>query len=127
MATYYLDPVSGDNVNAGTSFGAAWATLQYALDTAVAGDIVRMCNTGTESTAVQVDADTNAGSADLQIHFVAADSSGNIDDTETYTLQASSAITALLRITTGSGGLQFRGLVLDGNSNATYCLHNDAF
>lgn len=127
MTTYYVDPVSGNNINGGTSFGLAWATTQHAFDNATSGDTVLLCNTGTESVATQIDMDTAAGGSSLQIHFAAADSSGNEDDTETYTLQATAAITAILRLTTGGGGLQMRGVVFDGNSNATYCIHQDAF
>lgn len=38
--TYYVDGATGSDVNAGTSLGAAWATVQQAADTAVAGDTV---------------------------------------------------------------------------------------
>jgi Tfp pilus assembly major pilin PilA len=49
--TYYVDPSGGNDGNAGTSFAAAWATTQHAADTAVAGDVVRLCQTATETTA----------------------------------------------------------------------------
>lgn len=52
MTIYYVDPVSGSNGNAGTSFALAWATTQYASNNATtAGDEVRLCATGTESPA----------------------------------------------------------------------------
>lgn len=127
MTTYYLNPVSGNNGNAGTSFGAAWATLQYAMDNATtAGDIVICCNTGTESTAAQIDADTNSGSASQYIKFVAGDASGNIDPAERYTVQASAAITAVLSIAgaTHANYLYFRGIIFNANSNATYAVAN---
>ena len=45
MATYWVDPDDGDNANAGTSPGAAWATIAYAMrasgiDVSVANDII---------------------------------------------------------------------------------------
>ena len=40
MATYYVDNANGNDTNAGTSEGAAWATIQKALDTVAAGDTV---------------------------------------------------------------------------------------
>ena len=49
MATYYVDPVSGNNSNAGTSFALAFATTAKAESVVAAGDTVRLCATGTES------------------------------------------------------------------------------
>ena len=49
MATYYVDPVSGNNANAGTSFATAFATTAKAETVVAAGDTVRLCATGTES------------------------------------------------------------------------------
>src|SRR5688572_1110896 len=39
LATYYV-ATGGSNASAGTSTGAAWATLQHAADRVVAGDTV---------------------------------------------------------------------------------------
>ncbi len=40
-ATYYVRSSGGSDGNAGTSFGAGWATIQYAADNASsAGDVV---------------------------------------------------------------------------------------
>src|SRR6476646_7816887 len=43
-ATYYVQPAptGGNDAAPGTSIGAAWATLQKAADTVVAGDTVRV-------------------------------------------------------------------------------------
>ncbi len=41
MTTYYVS-TSGSNGNAGTSTGAAWATVQYAVNTASSGDTIRI-------------------------------------------------------------------------------------
>ena len=49
MTIYYVDPVSGSNSNAGTSFGAAFATTAKAASVVAAGDSVRLCATGTET------------------------------------------------------------------------------
>lgn len=35
---YYVDTVNGNNGNAGTSIGAAWATLKYAIETGITPD-----------------------------------------------------------------------------------------
>jgi hypothetical protein len=48
MTIYYVDPVSGSNSNAGTSFGAAFATTAKAASVVAAGDSVCLCATGTE-------------------------------------------------------------------------------
>lgn len=42
MATYYVKAVGGNNGNAGTSEGAAWATLSYASTQVAAGDTVNI-------------------------------------------------------------------------------------
>ena len=125
MTTYYLDPVSGNDSNAGTSFGTAWATLQKALDSATtSGDIVVCCNTGTESTTVQIDCDTATGATDLRINFVAGDASGNIDASQTYTIRATAAMTALMAISTGANNIRFQGIKFDANGNAGIAVRN---
>ena len=42
MTVFYIDPLLGNDSNAGTSegFGNAWASIGHALDTAGPGDIV---------------------------------------------------------------------------------------
>lgn len=48
MATYYVRSSGGSDGNAGTFFGAACATIQYAADNAsAAGDVVLVCADGT--------------------------------------------------------------------------------
>lgn len=90
MAIYYVDPLSGSDAAAGTSFGTAWATTQKAADTAVAGDEVRLCATATETPAAQIDWDTNAGTATSFITFVGADATGTPLTTGYYTISGSS-------------------------------------
>ena len=69
MTTYYLRPTNGSDAAAGTPFAAAFKTLQKCVDTAVAGDVVRMCPEATETIAAAIDFDTNAGAAGNQILF----------------------------------------------------------
>jgi len=90
MAIYYVDPLSGSDAAAGTSFGTAWATTQKAADTAVAGDEVRLCATATETPAAQIDWDTNAGTKTSLINFVGADATGTPLTTGYYTISGSS-------------------------------------
>ena len=49
MTIYYVDPVSGNDSNAGTSFALAFATTAKAESIVAAGDTVRLCATGTEA------------------------------------------------------------------------------
>ena len=58
MPTYYTTHNAGGG-GVG-SFVAPW-TLQEAADSAVAGDTVYICNTGTYSSAARTDFDTNSG------------------------------------------------------------------
>lgn len=125
MATYYVKPSTGSNGNAGTSVGAAWQTTQFAADSAVAGDIVYLCNEATESVGTQIDFDTNLGTSTNRIYFIGADSSGNpLTEGSYYTLQASSSITSVLSFATGTGHVEFRNIKIDGNSNSTYCVNH---
>lgn len=97
MATYYVDGAVGNNGNPGTSPGAgnAWATIQFAADTAVAGDKVWVKASATYTGPI--DFDTNAGTGASRIVF------------EGYTS------------TTGDGG---RATISSGGSSASVLVHN---
>ncbi len=123
MATFFVDPSSGSDANAGTSFGAAWATTQKAADTAVAGDVVRLCQTAVETTAVQIDFDTNSGIATSFIEFESWNSTGTAREPG-YTLQATSSMTSLVDIAGGIDFIRLRGVTFDANSNAANALGN---
>lgn len=123
MTTYYVDPASGSDSNAGTSFAAAWATTQKAADTAVAGDLVRLCDTATETTSVQIDFDTNNGTATGIIEFESWNSTGTARKPG-YTIQASASITSLVEFSGTIDFVRFRGVTFDGNSNATNVIGN---
>ena len=93
MTIRYVDPAAtGDNN--GTDWTHAWASLQSAADTAVAGDIV-YCR-GTQALSVAIDYDINSGSgASGFIKFIGCNASGTVDGTK---------------------------FVLDGDSTATNCI-----
>lgn len=57
MTTYYVDGAVGNDGNAGTSEGAgnAWATIDNAMNTVVAGDTVYIKDTGTYSETANID------------------------------------------------------------------------
>lgn len=91
MATYYVRPTNGSDVAAGTTFGAAFQTTQKALDTAVAGDYIRLCNEATETPSAKIDIDTNAGSSTNPIVVQAGDSTdGTLLTSGHYTISGSS-------------------------------------
>jgi len=63
MTTYYVDTVLGDDGNAGTSEGAgnAWATIDKAMNTVAAGDLVYVKASGSYQESLTIDtAGTNA-------------------------------------------------------------------
>jgi len=55
---WYVDPVSGDNANGGTSDGDAWATFQYALSnltqSTTDGDYINLKSNGTHNLTANV-------------------------------------------------------------------------
>ena len=55
MATYYVRSSGGSDGNAGTSFGAAWATIAKAISTVTTGDEIRICADGTHTTTSTLD------------------------------------------------------------------------
>jgi hypothetical protein len=63
MTDYYVDGVDGDNGNLGTSAGSgnAWATIQKAADTVVAGDKVWVKGNGTYVETVSLSTAGTAG------------------------------------------------------------------
>ena len=124
--TYYVQPGIGADINLGTSAGAgnSWATTQKALDDADDGDEVRLCPSGTETTAVVIDADTQIGAIDSRIEFTSYNSAGTVQ-TDGYTIQASGAIAAIINFASGAAGYStWTGVVFDGNKpgNATSCI-----
>jgi len=116
MTTYYVDPNSGSNGNAGTSFGAAWATTQFAANNTAADDEVRLCQTAVESVATQIDFDTTSGTKGSDIRFISYSADGTTQQ-DGYTLQASASIASLAFLSVDY--LRMVGVIFDGNSNAT--------
>ncbi len=124
MTDYYVDPVSGSDGNAGTSFGAAWATTQHAADNATAGDNVFLCKTGTETISAKIDMDTNAGDTTSGlINFISYNSLGTAYEAG-YEIQVSSSITHLLDYTSTCARVKWIGVDFNGNSNVSSHLLN---
>jgi hypothetical protein len=126
MTTYYVRPTNGSDAAAGTTFGTAFQTTQKAADTATAGDVVRLCPEATETTAVSIDFDTNAGTNINPIIFEPGNvTDGGRDMSLTYTIQASASITGLFDFTGTADWVKFFNLSLDGNSNAASPVYNN--
>lgn len=123
MATFWVMPTIGNDANAGTSAGAAWATVQKALDTAVAGDTVRLCKSGDDVTSAVIDADTNAGTATNPIRFVSYDAPGDTPE-DGFEIRASASMANLLLFAAASKHTHWTGVRINANGNATIGLNN---
>lgn len=111
MATYYVRSSGGNDGNDGLSFANGWATVQFAADTAVAGDVVLICADGTHAPSATVDFDTNAGANNNPITFRGAAADGT-DDGTVATISGSGITTANIVNISGlaDGALRFEGL-----------------
>ena len=123
MTTYYVMPTVGNDANAGTSPGAAWATVQKALDTAVPGDVVRLCKTGDDVTSAVIDADTNAGAAASPIVFASYNAPGDMPE-DGFEIRASASIGSLLLFAAASKFTRWEGVRFNANNQATIALNN---
>ena len=122
MTTYYVDPVSGNNANAGTSTGAAWATLQKALTecnggVVAASDTVVLMATGVETVTAEI-----ATTIAKRVLFIGANASGVVDGTR-YQITTNSAITSLLNFQHSSHIFAF--VDFNANSSATHAVDCD--
>ena len=93
MATYYVDPSSGSNSNAGTSTGSAWASFEYAVGGSsgvAAGDFIYLMNTATETPSGSITLSVAGTEAD-NIFVIGADSNGDkLSRGSYYTISGSS-------------------------------------
>ncbi|MDQ3832236.1 MAG: right-handed parallel beta-helix repeat-containing protein [Actinomycetota bacterium] len=77
MATYYVDGAAGSDLNAGTSFGAAFATIGKAASVIANGDKVLICATATYTLTATVTWNTVGTAALGGVVVSGADASGN--------------------------------------------------
>lgn len=81
---YYVDPVSGSNGNAGTSDGAAWSTLEFAIANitrdATNGDQINCKSNGTHSLAATLNLQSYATDATESAPLVIAGYTATADD-----------------------------------------------
>lgn len=125
MTTYFVDPVSGSDAAAGTSFGAAFATTQKGFDTLASGDELRLCQTGVESISAPIDLDGTSGAATGFTDVISYNAAGTTPS-DGYKIQAASAIDEMITIHETPDYWRFRGFTLDGNSNAVTGLQNNS-
>ena len=90
LDTVTVTPTPGTNSGQTWAIGGAWATLQKAADTAIAGDEVRLMNTATETPAATVDFDINNATQISPVRFIGSDASGVPLTTGFYTVSGSS-------------------------------------
>jgi hypothetical protein len=104
MATYYVDPSSGNNVNAGTSTGAAWASFEYAVGGSsgvAAGDFIYLMNTATETPTAAITLSV-AGTVTDNIFVIGADSNGDKLSRGSYYTISGSSLPATTNLIQGS-------------------------
>lgn len=99
MPTYYVDPAAAGAAN-GTSWTDAWTTLQTAVDTAAAGDIV-YCR-GSQTLGAPIDIDQNNGAANARIRVIGCNAAGNVDGTR-FTLNGNSSAANCIAIAAAKG------------------------
>lgn len=112
MATYYVDGAAGNDSNAGTSTGAAWATIGHALATISGGDLVYVKASAIYSISSGLTFSTGtAGTLTRLIGYTTTPGDGG-----QATIQATAVIVAL---TMSGYDCRAENLVIDGNGLAT--------
>jgi hypothetical protein len=104
MANYYVDPLSGSDVAAGTSTGAAWKTFSYAVGGAsavAAGDFIYMMNTANDTPTAAITLSV-AGTDTNNIFVIGADSGGNALSRGSYYTISGSSLPATTNLIQGS-------------------------
>jgi hypothetical protein len=117
MTTYYIDGAVGSDANAGTSEGAgnAWATIDKAMNTVAAGDVVYVKASATYNELATID---TLGTYTAPISFIGYSSAVDDDGMVTWTAPTSACLTG----GTGSVNYQFRNLHFSGGtSNNVNC------
>ncbi len=113
MATYHTTH------NAAGGGDGSWAspwTLQEAADNAIAGDTVKVHNTGVYTTAADIDFDTNSGSRVAPIQFIGV-GSGETDGPEMVTVRGTADSVPVIDIT-NRAWLYFENITADADGRA---------
>ena len=122
MTEYYVDPVDGDDANAGTSEGSgnAWLTIQKAADTVVAGTGNRINIKNSADYTEDVDFDTNDGTAEYPIVFEGYTTT--IGDGGQSTIDGENTRAHCISLN-GVAHLDFRSLILTGATDFCCDVH----
>jgi hypothetical protein len=90
VSTYYVDGADGDDGNAGTSEGSgnAWATIDKAMNTVAAGDIVFVKSSATYTELVTID---TVGTTTAPILFIGYTTTADRTDRGKVTIDAESS------------------------------------
>ena len=121
---YYVDGAAGNNSNAGTATGTAWATIQYALDkiadgTVNDGDEVRIMATGSYTISSTLDPAFDR----KEVTITGANAIGNVDGTQAVLIGAVGGSSAMLEFEASEGErLVFAHLHFDANDNSQNCI-----
>lgn len=127
MTIYFVRPVNGLDTNAGTAFSVAFKTTQKALDTAVAGDEIRLCAEAVEVVIAPIDVNTNNGTDTGKIRIGGFDGPSGLNRMK-YTIQADTGFTgdSLVLRTEGFGaGMIWQNIEFDANSLASQAFDCD--
>jgi hypothetical protein len=114
MTTYYVDGVNGSDANAGTSEGSgnAWATVDKAMNTVVAGDIVYIKGNGTYNETATLD---TVGAYNNPTEFIGYTTTPGDNGKCTITGPSSYSLTTTQ---TGNCYYIFRNIICTGNTSA---------
>lgn len=126
MTVYYVRPVNGLDTNTGTTFAAAFLSAQKAVDTAIAGDEIRLCAEATETVLAPIDLDTNNGIDTGKIRVAGYDGT-NGEIPEKYIIQAAPGFaggSVVLRTEGFGAGIIWRDIEFDGNNLAAQAFDN---
>ncbi len=132
MAPRYVRATGGTDSGEAATFGAGWATLEYAFDNVDAGDILYICSNVSNKFTIsaKVDIDTTSGTATNRIQVLGAD----LVDGSPYNgagfayITTASTITALWDIADAMHYYFVKDIYFDGggSGNASYCVQNPA-
>jgi len=117
MASYFVDPVNGNDTNGGTNQLSAFLTFQKALNTAVAGDMVylRHLNAIDETLSAGLTTANAGSSSGGEIRFYGVDSNWDISG-EKYSVAGPGSIAKLLNI--GHNYIKFKNIKFNGGGEA---------
>lgn len=116
----YVDAVGGNDGNSGNTPGAAYATLQTAVNNIASGQLIGLTTNTVESATIDL---TAVGGSGNPAGVIAVDASGNpfTDDTRrTIDMSGLSAGSVGIRTSTGNNAWQFIGINIVGAAGLSH-------